>query len=458
MSAALLSALPKVDRVLEAGPLADHRAARALKRRLVQEAVEGLRRRLLAGESVTPPSAEALAREVAARLDALLLPRPRRVLNGTGVVLHTNLGRAPLAGAVVDAMVAAAGACDLEIDLESGQRGSRFAHLRPLLAAVVGAEDVHVVNNGAAALLLATSALGLPGGVALSRGQMIEIGDSFRVAEMAAAAGARVWEVGSTNRTHLADYRRALGGELAGMSAPVSALLWAHRSNFRQEGFVAEVELAELAALARSRGVPLIADLGSGSLGVGIPGDEPTIAAYLADGVDLVTCSGDKLFGGPQAGIIAGRAELVARLRRHPMARALRPDKVTLAALHATIAAHACEGTPALALHALLGASVDDLRGRARAIVDALAWPATAIRSTVATIGGGSLPGDTLPGVAIAVPGGSPARLARRLRLGDPPVVGRVVDDTLLVDLRALPASDDDDLIAALRALASAPG
>ena len=340
MSSALAS-LPKVDRVLDAAPLAASPVARALKRRLVQEAIAELRARIQAGDLTSIPDAEALAVIVRARLDELLAPRPRRVINATGVVLHTNLGRAPLAPAAVQAMAAAAAACDLEIDLVSGRRGSRLAHLRPLLRALLGVDDVLVVNNGAAALLLACTALGGPGGLAIARGQMVEIGDGFRVAAMATAGGARLVEIGSTNRTHLADYRAALDGEAPGESGPATAILWVHLSNFRQEGFVHQAELAELAELARARGVPLIADLGSGSLGVGVPGGEPTIAEYAAAGADLVTFSGDKLLGGPQAGILAGRAALVERCGRHPMARALRPDKTTIAALHATAAAPA---------------------------------------------------------------------------------------------------------------------
>ncbi len=456
-----LSKLPKVDRVLGAAALAGHPVLRSIQRQKVQEALAELRAQLLAGEkgeaeaSIEVPTAEALASTIARRLDALIEPRPRRALNATGVVLHTNLGRAPMSGEVTQAIAAAAGACDLEVDLATGLRGSRYAHLRPLLAAVVGAEDVHVVGNGAAALLLACTALGGPGGVALSRGQMIEIGDGFRVAEMAAAGGAAIWAVGSTNRTHAEDYRRALAGELPGMSGPASAILWAHLSNFRQEGFVAEVELAELAKLAAEHGVPLIADLGSGSLGAGIPGVEPTIAEYLEAGVDVVTCSGDKLFGGPQAGILAGRAALVDRLRRHPMARALRPGKLTVAGLQATAAAHARgDAARSLGLHRLLAATPEMLRGRARSLAQALGWPEEVLRTTVATIGGGSLPGATIEGVALAVPGGAASRRAAILRRLDPPIIGRIVDGELLIDLRSLPPEDDAALLAGLRALA----
>ncbi len=243
------------------------------------------------------------------------------------------------------------------------------------------------------------------------------------------------------------------------MTGPASAILWAHLSNFRQEGFVAEVELRALAELAREHGVPLIADLGSGSLGAGIPGDEPTIAEYLDAGVDVVTCSGDKLFGGPQAGLLAGRKELVGRLRRHPMARALRPGKLTVAALQATAAAHARgDAQRSLTLHRLLAATPEELRARALRLAAALGWPESALRRTVATIGGGSLPGATIEGVGLALPGGSASRRARALRGGDPPIFGRIVDGELVVDLRSLPEEVDEALLAGLRALGSSGG
>jgi L-seryl-tRNA(Ser) seleniumtransferase len=442
--------LPKVDVVLDAAPLSTSTWRRELVRRLVRDALEVLRGRIERGESVDVPDAERLATQVRAQLEAWARPRPRRVLNATGVVLHTNLGRAPLSRAAIEAMTDAAGYCDLEVGLDDGKRGSRFVWLRPLMAAVMGAEDAHVVNNNAAALLLACTVLGDPGGVVLSRGQMVEIGDGFRVATMAAAGGCRVIAVGSTNRTHRSDYEEALEG-----SERASAILWAHQSNFEQRGFVSEVGLAELAEIARAAGVPLIADLGSGSLGTGLPDREPTISAYLEQGADLVLASGDKLLGGPQGGVIAGRAELVQRCRRHPMARALRPDKTALAALHATFVAHASASVPELPLHRMVGCSVESLRERALAIADAMAWNHDGIVDVAATIGGGSLPGDTLPSVALIVPSGeaSVARLARRLRLGEPAVVGRIENDRLLLDLRTIDPVDDTLIVTALRAL-----
>ncbi|TPV94944.1 MAG: L-seryl-tRNA(Sec) selenium transferase [Myxococcales bacterium FL481] len=445
----LFAQLPKVDNVLDRTALQDAAWSRDLAKSAVQAALTQLRLEIKAGTRDQVPSAEALADGVRATLVRWTTPHPRRVINATGVLLHTNLGRAPLAVAAVEAMAAAAGVCDLEIDLASGTRGSRFAVLRPFMSALLGAPDVHVVNNGAAALLLACTALGKGGAVAISRGQLVEIGDGFRIAEMAATGGVRLLEVGSTNRTHLRDYERVL--DPAQTDTPVQALLWAHQSNFVQSGFVGQVDLSELSQLAERFGAPLIADLGSGSLGGGLPAHEPTIQAYLAQGADLVTCSGDKLLCGPQAGIMAGDAELVNRCRRHPMARALRPDKTTLAALHATLALHAAEGeVPALPLHRMHAASGEQLRQRAAALCDQLGWEHTRILDTKATIGGGSLPGDTMPSVAVVVARERPNQVAKRMRLGIPPVVGRVVDDAFVVDLRSVLPEEDPALVSAL--------
>ncbi|MDC0666092.1 L-seryl-tRNA(Sec) selenium transferase [Nannocystis radixulma] len=440
--------LPRVDRILDHPALASSPALRSIQKRYVNDALADLRRRALAGEISEAPEAEAIARAVARRLAEVMTPRPRALINATGVLLHTNLGRAPLSREAVAAMTAAAGTCELEFEVESGRRGSRLTWLRPLLAALLGAEDVHVVNNGAAALLLACTAVGRPGGVALSRGQMVEIGDGFRVAEMAAAGGAALWEIGSTNRTHVADYAAALTGELPGQSGPVAAILWVHLSNFSQAGFVHQPELAELAALGRARGVPLLADLGSGSLG-GIPGEEPTVQEYLSQGADLVTCSGDKLLGGPQAGILAGSAALVGRCRRHPLARALRPDKTTVAALHATALAYASGQADTLPLRRMIGWSEDQLRARAEALAARLGWPPGQVRASVATVGGGSLPGDTMASVALAVPTRDPSATAAALRHAG--VVGRVHAGELLLDLRTVAPEEDEALIAAVR-------
>ena len=442
--------LPRVDQILDHPALAASPALRPIKRRLVQEALAGLRAGAQTGAVAEAPTAAAVAEQVAARLAGLLVPRPRALINATGVLLHTNLGRAVLSRETVAAMVAAAGACELEFEVESGSRGSRMVWLRPLLAALLGAEDVLVVNNGAAALLLTCTALGLPGGVALSRGQMVEIGDGFRVAEMATAGGAPLVEIGSTNRTHAGEYAAALKGELPGQRAPASAILWAHLSNFQQAGFVHQPGLAELAAIGRERGAPVIADLGSGSLG-GLPGGEPTVQEYLSQGADVVTFSGDKLLGGPQAGVIAGTAGLVQRCRRHPMARALRPDKTTVAGLHATAIAYATGAEDTLPLRRMIAWSEGQLRSRALELVRALGWEDGRVRASEATVGGGSLPGDVMASVAIAVPTTSASTTARALRLAG--VVGRVQGGELLVDLRSVLPEEDAALIAALRDL-----
>jgi L-seryl-tRNA(Ser) seleniumtransferase len=445
MSTDQLRKLPKVDRTLEHPALVELAVRRSVVRRLVVEAIDAERERVLAGREPNVPVADldAIATRVRARLDAWLCPHPVPVLNATGVLLHTNLGRAPLSIAARTAALAAAGTCDLELELETGKRGSRLAHLRPLLAALFEAEDVLVVNNGAAALLLACTALGLPGGVALSRGQHVEIGDGFRVAEMAAAGGVPVIPIGSTNRTHLHDYEAAL--------ERASALLWVHRSNFEQHGFVAEVELAELGQLARARNVPLIADLGSGLVDP-LPG-EPTVTSYLERGATIVSFSGDKLLGGPQTGLLAGSAAVIARCRRHPLARALRCGKLALAGLHATALAHLRPGTPALPLHAMLGAEVEALRVRAQRLCESLGWSADCVRESVATVGGGSLPGLELPSIALVPEHTAAHEAAALLRRGQPAMVARVHADELWIDLRTLVEIDDETVLAALRRL-----
>ncbi|MFO7562451.1 MAG: L-seryl-tRNA(Sec) selenium transferase [Enhygromyxa sp.] len=452
MSAAdQLRKLPKVDRVLEHPALVELGLRRGVVRRLVVEALDAERERTFAaaqaGAELHPPLAdlEQIAARVRARLDEWLTPHPLPVLNATGVVLHTNLGRAPLSAEASAAALAAAGSCDLELDLDTGKRGSRLAHLRPLLAALFEAEDALVVNNGAAALLLACSALAAPGGVALSRGQHVEIGDGFRVAEMAAAGGVPVIPIGSTNRTHLRDYEAAL--------ERASALLWVHRSNFEQRGFVTEVELAALGQLASERGVPLIADLGSGLIDAELAPGEPSVSSYLEQGATIVGFSGDKLLGGPQAGLLAGSAEAVARCRRHPLARALRCGKLALAGLHATALAHLRPGAPKLPIHAMLAVSPGELRQRAERLCAALGWAPECVRESVATIGGGSVPGRELPSVALVPKLASAHDAASRLRRARPAMIARVRASELWVDLRTLVEVDDATVVAALRLL-----
>ena len=370
---------------------------------------------------------------------ATLAALPRRassltpVLNATGVVVHTNLGRAPLSPSAVEAMIDAAGYVDVEMDLGSGVRSKRGAQaLAALRAAVPDAEDALVVNNGAAALVLATTTLASRREVVVSRGEMVEIGDGFRLPDLIASTGARLREVGTTNRTHLRDYSDAIGPE-------TGCILKVHPSNFRVDGFTSAVGLRALTDL----GVPVVMDVGSGLLAPdpALP-DEPDAATALREGAHLVTASGDKLLGGPQAGIILGRADLVERLRRHPLARAVRVDKVTLAALEATLRGAA---TPvAQALHA----SAEDLLLRTRSLAEALGREVVPVDGRV---GGGGAPGVPLPGYAVEIPVDAVARLRQPSSSSVAAVVARVEGGRGLVDLRCIPAASDEALLAALR-------
>jgi L-seryl-tRNA(Ser) seleniumtransferase len=370
------------------------------------------------------------------------------------VVLHTNLGRAPLAPAALAALAATAGGySNLEYDLETGGRGSRYDHCVAQLRRLTGAEDALVVNNNAAALVLALNTLALGREAIISRGELVEIGGEFRVAEIMARSGARMVEVGATNRTHLRDFQAAL-------SERTALFLKVHRSNFRVTGFVAEVAPDELARLAHEHGRPLLHDLGSGLLlsaeTLGLPA-EPTIAEALAQGADLVTASGDKLLGGPQAGILCGRSDLVAACRTNPLCRAFRVDKLTVAALSATLAlyfdpAAARQAVPALRMLTLPGDVID---ARARAAADALGArgiPAETVPAT-SQVGGGALPEAGLPSTALALryPRGA-ATLERALRTGAPPVIARIQDERVLLDLRTVPDALDAALVDAVAA------
>jgi L-seryl-tRNA(Ser) seleniumtransferase len=389
--------------------------------------------------------------DVGRRLEAGEVSSLRPVVNATGVVLHTNLGRAPLARAAVEAMVRAAGEyTNLEYDLGAGRRGSRYVHCAELLTELTGAEDALVVNNAAAALLLALNTLALGRGVVVSRGELVEIGGGFRIPEILERSGARLVEVGSTNRTRLADYRRAIGG------GGLSAVLKVHRSNFRITGFTEEPSLAAVGEEAHEAGLPLVYDLGSGLMvdpsALTLP-PEPRAAEAIEAGADLVVFSGDKLLGGPQAGIIVGREEFVARLRSNPMCRALRVDKTTLAALEATLRLYrrpddAMREIPTLAM---LRATADDLRARAESLSRALesAGVESATVPVKGAIGGGTYPGVELDSWAVAPEvSGSVQEVADRLRLGDPPVVARIADGRLLLDVRTVLPGQEARLVA----------
>jgi len=369
-------------------------------------------------------------------LAAARAPRLRRVINATGVIVHTNLGRAPLAAAALDQVVdAARGYSNLEYDLDAGGRGSRQSHVADLVSRLTGAEAALVVNNNAAAVMLALATLAEGREVLVSRGELIEIGDGFRIPDVLTRSGARLHEVGTTNRTRAADYENAIGPDTA-------VLLRVHQSNFRVVGFTEQPQLAELAELAHAHELVLVDDLGSGAL-VDV-GDEPTARASLAAGADLVCFSGDKLLGGPQAGMIVGRADLVERLRRHPLQRALRADKLTLAALEGTLrlALDAPDEIPVLRM---LREPPGAVRARAERLAAAIGGE---VEETVARAGGGALPLAELPSYACAVE----ERLGERLRRGTPPVVGILRDGRLLLDCRTLTDAEADEVAAAVAA------
>jgi L-seryl-tRNA(Ser) seleniumtransferase len=433
-----LRRLPSVERLAARLPEAPHHLAVAAAR----ETIDAARQAVLGGGPVL--SEEELASAAAERLSRLSQASLRRVVNATGVVLHTNLGRAPLAPTAVARVTEVAGGySNLEHDLESGGRGSRGACVEELLRELSGAEAALAVNNNAAAVMLALAALAGDGEVLVSRGELIEIGGSFRIPDILAFSGATLVEVGTTNRTRLADYTAAIGER-------TTAILRVHQSNFRIVGFTEQPEAGELAALARERGIAMVDDLGSGALGE-VHG-EPTVRAAVAAGADLVCCSGDKLLGGPQAGILCGRAEAVERCRRHPLARAMRLDKLQLAALEATLRLHRDEGPAALPALAMIAAPEEELRRRAETMAAQIGAAAEVGRESGAP-GGGSLADVALEGpVCLVEPGeaGADALLAR-LREHDPPVIARIVQQRVVLDPRTMSDADAADAAAAVR-------
>lgn len=405
----------------------------------LRQALAGARDAVAAGAAT--PGPDMIAAEAVAAITQSTSRGLRPVLNATGVLLHTNLGRAPLSAAAVAAITAAAGPTNLEVDLADGRRGGRGSVAHDGLARLTGAEAALAVNNGAAALVLALHVFGQDREVIISRGELVEIGGSFRLPDIMEAAGCRLREVGTTNRTHLDDYRRAV-------TAETGAILRVHPSNFRQDGFVHRPPTGEIAEVAHTAGVPFIDDIGSGLLRPHpAAADEPVAAEAISLGADLVLFSGDKLLGGPQAGIVVGRHELVERCRRAPLARALRLDKLRLAALESSVADHERDAREDLPLWAMATADLDGLRSRAERI--AAACGGTVVQ-TEAVLGGGSTPGGRLPSWGVALPG--PAdELAARLRTGDPGVVARILDDRVVADLRSVPVDQDDVLLSALR-------
>ena len=442
MPPAHLRSIPKVDILLHGAAAVPALAAAPRVHLLaaVRRTLAELRRDILDGRAAEIPGLETLLALVRGHLAEETAPSLRPVINATGVVLHTNLGRSIL-GEAVAAKVAeiAAAYTTLEYDPRAGGRGSRQAHVEDLLTRLTGGAAAMVVNNNAAALLLIMAAVCGGREVIVSRGELVEIGDSFRLPEILAQGGVGLREVGATNRTTLADFAEAIVPERSG------GLLKVHASNFRIIGYTGQPTAAELAALAKARGLPLICDAGSGAVGVKLPG-EPDLSELLAAGADLVCFSGDKLLGGPQAGIVVGRADLMARLRVHPLARALRIDKLCLAALEATLRLHldperARREIPTLAM---LHAEAGELLARAEDLKRALAAAAPALKLAVAEVegqaGGGAAPEYPLPSWAVAVthPLLSAERLDAALRRGDPPIVGRINRERLLLDVRTI--------------------
>ena len=417
-----------------------------------------LRERLTGGSGGGPADPDAAAAVILAglepRLRAAIAPSLRPVINATGVIVHTNLGRAPLARAALERIAeVAAGYANLEYDLAAGKRGSRTVHAATLLTQLTGAEAAVVVNNNAAAVLLVLAALADGREVIISRGELVEIGGGFRIPDVMRQSGAILREVGTTNRTRAADYAAAIGERTA-------LILRVHPSNFRIEGFTERPPLAELAQLGARFDIPVAEDLGSGRLAGGAAarpiGGEPTVGASIDAGVSVCTFSGDKLLGGPQAGIIVGRRALLERVRRHPLMRALRVDKLTIAALEATLIEHAKgQADRTVPVARMIAARVEELAARAEALCARLSGAAglrVAAEASEAAIGGGSTPGITLESRALVVAptGRSADDLAAALRANEPPVIGRIASDALWLDLRTVLPEQDDAVAAAL--------
>jgi L-seryl-tRNA(Ser) seleniumtransferase len=457
--------IPSVDDLLQRAALAAalDRHGRPVVAGAVREAAADLRARIERGGAGLPASTDEAAAWIEQRaLDDVrgrLTPSLRRVINATGVILHTNLGRAPLAAeALANAAVVSGGYANLEYDLAAGARGHRHAHADALLRLLTGAEAALVANNNAAAVLLVLAALAAGREVIVSRGELVEIGGGFRVPDVLAQSGARLREVGTTNRTRLADYAAAIGPDTA-------VLLRVHPSNFTISGFTERPSLDELASLARRFELPLVEDLGSGWLGfdaADVPAlaSEPSVAASLRAGVDLVAFSGDKLLGGPQAGIVVGRRALVERAGRHPLMRAVRADKLTYAVLEATLALWTSAASRArVPAYAMIAMTAGAVAARATRLCERLAHVPQLVLQVVegaSTIGGGSSPGSALPTtlVAASVEGLPASSLEARLRAGDPPVIARIAGDRVLIDLRTVLEQDDAVVASALEAAA----
>ena len=462
--------LPRADRLLEAADRAGMvgRLGHGPVMEAVRAELEETRKAILAGRRC--PAAEEIERALLARLETAARGSLRQVVNATGVVVHTNLGRAPLSDETIEAMGRAArGYTNLEYDLAAGERGDRYGHAEAPVCRLTGAEGAVVVNNNASAVMLALAALmeappsakgeplDGPPEVIVSRGQLVEIGGGFRVPDVLRRSGAALVEVGTTNRTYLRDYEQAIGPR-------TRILLSVHRSNFRVSGFTADATLDELVRLARERDLWVVDDLGSGTLLETAPfglGEEPTVQARVRAGADLVCFSGDKLLGGPQAGLLAGRRAAIARVKRHPLMRALRVDKVTLAGLGATLAHYERgEATRAVPVWRAIALAPEALAARARAWLAALgeAGAGCEVRESRSAVGGGSLPEVTLPTSVLALPGGNPDALLARLRAGDPPVVGRIEADRVVLDPRTVMPWEDEVVVRGVQAAIATGG
>lgn len=446
--------LPSVDSLLQ-----DAKHAQIIERyglELVIQAIRTelaeLRSRLQANDEVPIPDSDSLLSKVNSRLDSWLAPSLIRVINATGVIVHTNLGRAPLSDASLRAMRSVAeGYSTLEYDLASGKRGKRDQHAESLLTRLTGAEAALVVNNNAAAVLLALTALALDKEVIISRSQLVEIGGGFRVPDVMKQSGSHLVEVGTTNRTHLEDYEEAINERTA-------LILRAHHSNFRIIGFTTEPSLDQLVTLAEKHNLPVLDDLGSGALyettQFGL-GHEPTVQESLQDGASVIAFSGDKLLGGPQAGILVGKTSIIENLRRHPLARAVRADKLCLAALTTTLGHHLRgEAFSEIPIWKMIAASPEAMRARAEKWRDTLG--AGEVVQSRSTIGGGSLPEETLPTWVLGIKHEKPNRFAARLRHLDPPVIARVQDDLILIDPRTVLERDEAALIGGIASLLEA--
>ncbi len=450
----LLRQLPSVDKLLRLPAAYDlaQRYGHALMTDALRHTLDQTRQAILDGRAHTPMPAT-LVQNAREWLEELAAPTLRPVINATGVIVHTNLGRAPLSQAAMTAVQAiAAGYNTLEFNLETGKRGSRAVHAEQLLTRITGAEAAAAVNNNAAAVLLMLTALCQGKEVIISRGQLVEIGGGFRVPDVMAQSGAKLVEVGATNRTHLRDYARAI-------SENTAAILVAHHSNYKIIGFTTEPSLAELAELAHENGIPLLFDQGSGALlDAGRYGlePEPTVLDGLEAGCDVVAFSGDKLLGGPQAGILVGQEPLIQRLKKHPLARAVRADKMALAALSATLLPYlTVQAEAEIPVWHMLAYPLAELEATARAWADQLAEAGLAARVTdgFSTVGGGSLPGTELPTKLVAIQQPNVENLAARLRQRPLPVIGRIQADELLIDPRTVLPEQEEALLQALVAV-----